>query len=107
MAPTPTFATLRALHTVIGDALSEMERVYAEHSGSAKGPLDYPSLDTPYYITAQHTQEEEEAEKLAISPDVLRAASHIVAACGQLAASVHRPFYSVVDGAFSVSVQQH
>ena len=28
-----TFATLRALHTVIGDALTEMERIYALTAG--------------------------------------------------------------------------
>ena len=101
---TMTFATLKALHSVIGDALAQMERVYAERS-QGTAPLDYPSLDVPYYNnTASHNAEAEAAEKLASDPAVVAAANQIVAACGQLAASVHRPFFSLVEGLMSVSV---
>ncbi|KAI0682055.1 S-adenosyl-L-methionine-dependent methyltransferase [Cerioporus squamosus] len=95
-----TFATLRALHAVIGDALAEMERVYRAQPGD----VDYPSLDVPYYKNATHTPEEDAAEKLASDPAVVVAANHVVAACGQLAASVHRPFFSLVEGAKSEHV---
>ena len=94
-----TFATLRALHAVIGTAIDEMERTYR-----ARAPnLDYPSLDEPYYPTAQHTPEEDLAETLKSDPDVAAASKRIVAACGQLAASVHRPFFSLIEGVLSVS----
>ena len=100
-----TFATLRALHTVIGDALAEMERIYAARSAEAGGrPLDYPSLDVPYYHNGGSTgAEADTAEKLAAEADVVMAANHIVAACEQLAASVHRPFFTLMEGLMSVS----
>ncbi|RPD78566.1 S-adenosyl-L-methionine-dependent methyltransferase [Lentinus tigrinus ALCF2SS1-7] len=91
-----TFATLRALHAVVGDALAEMERVYKAYP---EPDVDYPSLDVPFYKNATHTAQAEAAEKLAGDPAVVVAANHIVAACGQLAASVHRPFFSLVDAA--------
>ena len=105
-----TFATLRALHTVIGDALTEMERIYAARSAEAGGggaPLDYPSLDVPYYhnggAAGAHSGQADAAEKLAAEADVVMAANHIVAACEQLAASVHRPFFTLMEGIMSVS----
>ena len=102
-----TFATLRALHTVIGDALTEMERVYAARSVEGGTPLDYPSLDVPYYHNnggdSNGGAAAEAAEKLAQDTEVVTAASHIVAACQQLAASVHRPFFTLAEGIMSVS----
>ena len=57
-----TFATLRALHGIIGTALDDMERVYRE-----RGPaLDFPSVDDPYYATGPHSPEEVLAEVLLI-----------------------------------------
>ena len=53
-----TFASLRALHALIGAAIDDMERVYHERSPD----LDYPSIDKPYYKADQHTLEEELAE---------------------------------------------
>ena len=94
-----TFATLRALHAVIGDALAEMEVVFQQHPRTHPdvGPVDYPSLDVPYYSAATHTAQDEAAEGLAADPAVVGAANRIVAACGQLAAAVHRPFFSLVE----------
>ena len=98
-----SFATLRALHTTIGDALAELERVYQSHPGSVDGaPLDYPDLDVPYYATAPSSPSIATAEKLTLEPDAVVAARQIVAACGQLSASVHQPFFSLVDAAMSV-----
>ena len=103
-APAMTFATLKALHGVIGDALAQMERVYAEQS-QGNVPLDYPSLNVPFYNNATNpSAEAEAAEKLASDPAVVTAANQIVAACGQLSASVHRPFFSLVEGLMSVSL---
>ena len=103
-----TFATLRALYTVIGDALTEMERVYAARSAEGGTPLDYPSLDVPYYHNncdrdGDASSAVEAAEKLAQDTEVVTPASHIVAACQQLAASVHRPFFTLAEGIMSVS----
>ena len=95
--------TLRALHTTIGNALAELERVYQAHPGSVDGaPLDFPDLDVPYYATASSNPYADAAEKLAVDPAVVVAARQIVAACGQLSASVHQPFFSLVDVAMSV-----
>ncbi|KAG9219850.1 hypothetical protein CCMSSC00406_0009597 [Pleurotus cornucopiae] len=52
-----TFATLRALHAIIGDAITDIERVYAENSGAPpreQSPTPAPSPSpitpsTPYY----------------------------------------------------------
>ncbi|KAF7976155.1 hypothetical protein HWV62_7471 [Athelia sp. TMB] len=40
-----TFATLRALHALIGDAIDDIERVFAENSPA----LAFPSLEEPVY----------------------------------------------------------
>ncbi|KAI0360847.1 S-adenosyl-L-methionine-dependent methyltransferase [Trametes cingulata] len=90
-----TFATLRALHALIGDALSEVERIYRDQPGH--GPLDYPSPDVPFYKAAPHAPEQEAAEKLTSDPWVMDAVGRIVAACGQLVASVQRPFPQLTD----------
>ncbi|KAI0373557.1 S-adenosyl-L-methionine-dependent methyltransferase [Pilatotrama ljubarskyi] len=92
-----TFATLRTLHTLIGDALGEIERVYGSEAEVGGPLLDYPSLDVPYYKTASHDAHEDAAEKLTSNPAVVNAANRIVAACGQLAASVHRPFFQLTE----------
>ncbi|KAI0768816.1 S-adenosyl-L-methionine-dependent methyltransferase [Trametes elegans] len=91
-----TFATLRALHALIGDALGEIEGVYRTRP-EGTSPLDYPSLDVPHYNTAAHGAAQEAAEKLTSDPTVVTAMDKIVAACGQLAASLHRPFFQLVD----------
>ncbi|KAI0326179.1 S-adenosyl-L-methionine-dependent methyltransferase [Cubamyces sp. BRFM 1775] len=90
-----SLATLRALHATIGNALQDIERIY-----TAKD-LDYPSLDIPFYqsdVSATDTSEEKlkqaDAEKLAADPKIMQASSLIVAACGQLVASVHHPFFT-------------
>ncbi|TBU37789.1 O-methyltransferase [Dichomitus squalens] len=89
-----TFATLRALHAVIGDAISDIESTYGAHE------LDFPSLDVPYYAnTSLITMDQQRAEELRGDPVVFGAANTIVAACGQLAAAVHKPFFSLVEGA--------
>ena len=85
-----TFATLRALHAVIGTAINDIERVYSERSPN--NPVDYPSLDEPYYTTAHHTPAEEFAESLKSDPTVVTASMNIVAACAQLSATVNKPW---------------
>lgn len=46
----------------------------------------------------------EAAERLSARPQVLAAVSKLVAACGQMCASVQRPFLTVCDAAMGVSV---
>lgn len=88
-----TFNTLRALHTVIGAAIDDMERTYHERSPD----LDFPSLDEPYYLTAKHSPHEELAEVMKADPDVVAASKHIVAACGQLSTTVNKPWFGLME----------
>ncbi|PIL29532.1 hypothetical protein GSI_08340 [Ganoderma sinense ZZ0214-1] len=91
-----TFATLRALHAVIGTAIDDIERVYIERSPQGD-TLEYPSLDEPYYHTAQHTPEEELAEALKDDPAVAAASKRIVAACAQLSTTVNKPWFRLME----------
>ncbi|KAI0653061.1 S-adenosyl-L-methionine-dependent methyltransferase [Cubamyces menziesii] len=98
-----TLAALRALHDTIGNALADIESVYRGKS------LDYPSLSAPYYhqlsvdisssAAPPPTPEQKAAEELTIDPAVVQASNFIVAACGQLAAAVHHPFFTILEGA--------
>ena len=94
-ANTMTFATLRALHAVIGAAIDDVERVYQERSPGI--PMEFPSLDEPYYHTAQHTPEEELAEALKSDPAVVTATVRIVAACAQLSTTVNKPWSGLME----------
>ena len=96
-----TFAKLRALHAVIGEAIDEMERVYKANSDGA--PLDYPSLDVPYYTSLKHSPEADKAEALRIEETVFAASNRIVSAAGQLSATVNKPWFSLIEGINAVS----
>ncbi|TFK34695.1 hypothetical protein BDQ12DRAFT_689414 [Crucibulum laeve] len=144
-----TFAVLRALHAIIGDALDDVERVYAaQHPGlptpdatlvdsstyppsllftkdsprrshkanvstssayaspppspgmsthpmsgsdpSSEKPLDFPSLDAPCDPTSL-------AEALTAHPTVVVAINRILAAAGQMSATVQTPFLTLCD----------
>ncbi|KAI0682015.1 S-adenosyl-L-methionine-dependent methyltransferase [Earliella scabrosa] len=93
-----TIASLRALHAVIGSAIDEIERVYKSQSASTGLDLDYPALAVPYYSSKQNSPAVEKSEELRIEPTVFGAANQIVAACGQINATVHKPFFSLVEG---------
>ena len=161
-----TFAALRSLYALIGDALDDIERIYRDASLDSSSPtpatpytvltspctpyrrraprpaddedtedeyvpysaartpktprrtgngasldsdvtvntLDFPSLDMPYYPTEDHDQSTDAAESLASHPDVIAATNRIVAACGQISATVHRPFLTLCDAAMGVSL---
>ncbi|RPD57857.1 S-adenosyl-L-methionine-dependent methyltransferase [Lentinus tigrinus ALCF2SS1-7] len=88
-----TFASLRALHALIGTAIDDMERVYHARSPN----LDYPSIDKPYYKDAQHIPEEELSESLTSDETVAAAAKQIVAACGHLSHTVSKPWFGLVE----------
>ena len=61
-------------------------------------PLDFPSLDAPYDSSSP-------SERLLSSdPEVCAAINRIVAACGQLSASVREPFLSLCDASLGVSL---
>ncbi|KAF8634693.1 hypothetical protein AX15_000751 [Amanita polypyramis BW_CC] len=155
-----TFAALRALHAIIGDAIDDIEHVYAHASSerarilpcthlSPAGPpkigdrggyqntifplmessayaspppsphviapdgyglpdahvrasylahdphmLDFPSLDAPYDPNSP-------SELLSADPIVVRATNHIIAAAGQLTATVQAPFLSICDASMA------
>lgn len=151
-----TFGTLRALHTIIGTALDDIELVYrggqpslppqpqpqsqapcplhspppspttasrfstdsfvpkpppvsaphptlAQQFSSFSWPgLNYPSLDEAFY-PSNPLPSQADAEELTSHPAVIAAASKIVAACGQISASVQRPFLTICDAAMGVS----
>ena len=90
-----TFATLRALHAVIGSAIDDIEHVYRERSQGSG--LDYPSLDEPYYHTVHHTPDEELAEALKGDDAVAVASKQIVAACAQIFAAVNKPWSALTQ----------
>ncbi|KAF9066979.1 S-adenosyl-L-methionine-dependent methyltransferase [Rhodocollybia butyracea] len=73
-----TFAVLRSLHALIGDALDDIERVYAE---SENVPFD---ANSP-------------SESLTAHPVVISAVNRIVAAAGQMSATVQIPFLTLCD----------
>ncbi|KAF7303632.1 O-methyltransferase [Mycena indigotica] len=100
-----TFSVLRALHTIIGDALSDIEHIYANLSGPYASPppsptspvpssnlVDFPSLDASFDPLSQ-------AEQLTTHPTVAAAINRIVSAAGQLSATVNPPFLTICDAA--------
>ena len=75
-------------------------------AGSREGTvqqLDFPPLDAAYYPTEGHDPDVDAAEALASHPDVIAATNRMVAACGQISATVHRPFLTLCDAAMGVS----
>lgn len=54
---------------------------------------------------ARERARQEAEERLSASPAVLAAVSRLVAACGQMSASVQRPFLTVCDAAMGVSIR--
>ncbi|KAG6826959.1 hypothetical protein H0H93_015968, partial [Arthromyces matolae] len=103
-------AVLRALHAILGDALDDIERIYSppktfEDTSDISdekltyaspppspfiAPVDFPSLDATY-------DPNDPAEQLTSHPVVVQAINRIVAAAGQMAATVQAPFYSLCD----------
>ncbi|KAI0359496.1 S-adenosyl-L-methionine-dependent methyltransferase [Trametes cingulata] len=90
-----SFAALRALHASIGHAIDDLERIYRERSQSE--PLDFPRLEDTYYANAPHSAEEELVQQLNDDPAVSLASKRIVAACGQLSATVNKPWYGLME----------
>ncbi|KAF8880663.1 hypothetical protein BD779DRAFT_1072572 [Infundibulicybe gibba] len=126
-----TFSILRALHTIIGEALDDIERVYAAEGINVPPPtesslqpppdaanrmkfpyaspppspsiatpptgmphVDFPALDTAYDPNSL-------SEKLTSHPEVVVAINRIVAASGQLSATVQTPFLSLCDASMA------
>lgn len=92
-----SFVYLRALHSIIGESIDDIERVYRQASVDGHtGKLDFPDPDKPLNASSP-------AERLVSHTDVVEAIKRIVAATGQLAASVQIPTYAVVETALAVS----
>jgi hypothetical protein len=99
-----TFARLRALHALIGDALDDIERIFVSSQPSTgpadekqnRTPLDFPSLDEPYDPLSP-------AEALLSHPTVVYASKLVVSASGQLTAMVQQPFLTICDATLGVS----
>ncbi|OJT12731.1 Sterigmatocystin 8-O-methyltransferase [Trametes pubescens] len=90
-----SFSALRALHASIGSAIDDLERIYADRSQSE--PLEFPRLEDPYYTSATHSPGETLAHQLNDDPAVSLASKKIVAACGQLSATVNKPWYGLME----------
>ena len=91
-----TFSTLRALHSIIGVAIDDIEHVYRQRSQQGSN-LEFPSLDKPYYRTDQHMPDEDLGEELKYNPVVAAASKRIVAACGQLSTTVNNPWSGLME----------
>ncbi|KAI0653619.1 S-adenosyl-L-methionine-dependent methyltransferase [Cubamyces menziesii] len=96
-----SFATLRALHASIGSAIDDLEHIY--HDRSQSEPLEFPSLNDPYYVSAPHSAAQQLAHQLSDDPAVSLASKQIVAACAQLNASVSKPWYGFIEAILGLS----
>ncbi|KAI0666974.1 S-adenosyl-L-methionine-dependent methyltransferase [Trametes maxima] len=88
------FASLRALHACIGNAIDDLERIYRDRSPAE--PVDFPHLDDPYYAKGLHSAAEKLVQQLHHDPEVSLASQQIVAACGQLDAIVSKPWLGLM-----------
>ena len=86
-----TIATLRALQATLASAIDEIEGVYKAQSS------DFPALEKPYYPSVTPHSDAEKAETRRLDPTVFAAANRIVAACGQITATVHKPWFTLID----------
>jgi hypothetical protein len=97
---TMTFDKLRALQAIISGSINDIERIYTRASGPEVAQLsdylDFPSLDDPYDPTSP-------AEALSSHPIVADAVREIIAAAGQLIASVQQPTIAMTEAALIVS----
>jgi hypothetical protein len=147
-----TFSILRALHGIIGEALDEIEAIYALHGPQSKSTADKENLsdlsgrppsgrsDRPHHRPAlsinsyanayvspppspciktdafyessppnfpsldAHCDPSSLSEILTQHPDVIAAINRIIAACGQMTATVQTPFLTICDATMSVSL---
>lgn len=74
-----------------------------QSSETSEEPLEFPSLDEPRYVrdrdSCKMTQLQDE---LFTHPQVTSAVNQLVAACGQLSASVQKPFLVLCDAGMGV-----
>lgn len=89
-----TFQAIRALHSCIGSAIDDLERIFNQAGTTS---LDFPAMDDPISPLQAPPSSEAVAEELANGPAALVPIRHIVAACAQLCATVNRPFDSIMD----------
>jgi hypothetical protein len=89
MSP-PKPSPLRNLVDILSSAVQAIDDRYAAAN------LDFPALDEPCDPTSEAEQ------LLTTDPGVTKAVAHIVAAAGQLSASVEFPALAVVNTALSV-----
>lgn len=89
-----TFKDLKALHTIIGTAIAELEARFEQELGK---DFDYPSLDAPYENTGA-------SQVLSEHPSVVSSANRIIAAADHLIAVVRSPFNTIVHSGMAVSI---
>lgn len=84
-----SISVLRLLADIISDAVSKLEYAYAAAA------MSIPSLDKPF-------DPEDPAEKLRKDPAISEAVMNLVAAAGQITATVRDPVASVLNSAHAV-----
>ncbi|KAJ8582548.1 S-adenosyl-L-methionine-dependent methyltransferase [Rhizopogon salebrosus TDB-379] len=79
MTPVPTFATLRSLHALMGDALDDIHRVFSQSSSPPSS-----QCSSPMYHTSP--------EPVSMPPTPIAAATRMIAAAGHIMSIVQKPF---------------
>ncbi|EIW79552.1 hypothetical protein CONPUDRAFT_166305 [Coniophora puteana RWD-64-598 SS2] len=110
MSPLPTFDTLRALHNIIGEALDDIERVFASagsthsrlsasksHTWTFCPSVDYPSPNSAFAPSS-------EAEKLARDPVAAAASLRIISAVGEFEGILRPPFLALSIASMSYNL---
>jgi hypothetical protein len=92
---TPT-STHLGYHTRSNSSPQTPPNSVSNYSQTSSLRPDFPSLDTPYDPTSL-------SEQLTTHPTVVAAINKIVAACGQMAAIVQKPFLTLCDASMGVS----
>lgn len=85
---------LRQLANIISESVDRIDGIFAEAN------VQYPSLEHPFNPTSA-------AEGLSMSPDVIGAASLVVAACAQLSSTVNVPALTLYDAVGGVCTFLH
>jgi hypothetical protein len=94
--PSPLIATTSAT-SLSADENTTGSTTKADSSSSRTASLDWPSLDLPHDPASQ-------AEMLTAHPVVNLAVGRIIAAAGQLTATVQTPFLSLCDASMCVRI---
>lgn len=94
MTSTSLPSSLRLLADIISDAVDKIDASFNQAN------LEYPDLNAPFNPASP-------SEGASVAPDVIQAAMLVVAACGQLSATVKIPALTLYDTVGGVSWQDY